>query len=152
MIAAVLVFWYFYFKPGTPYVMPIFNTQTELDASPWGDYIEEVYKNKPTGVSSDYPVDLTEFGVLYKTHLNNNGIYIPQNTITNACSNLTVNNVPSTILSTWTQHDDPKYWLNKLKPFNCLPDDTYTEVVHAGGDPPWYRNMDVRCEGQWDMV
>lgn len=137
IITTIVLFCYFYFRPANrkPYVMPIFNTRTELDNSVWSGYIEDVYKDKPTEGASNFPMDTSDFFVLYKDKLNDNNITINPNLVSNACFQQNKQNTLFDTLSSWSIINEDKYFLNKLPPFNCFEDFTYIEVTHAKGDP-----------------
>lgn len=137
IVAICVIFSYFYYRPSDreQYVMPIFNSRTELDNNTkWSSYIETVYLNKPTEGSSNFPLDTNDFFMLYKNNLNTAGITIKPNLISDACIDQNKQNTLSEKMSNWTDTDSGKYWLNKLPPFTCLEDGTYAEIIHAKGD------------------
>ena len=134
LVLTVLLSLYVTDRPSYP--MPIFNNIDELNSSAeWSNYIEKVYLDKPTAGLSNFPVNLSDFFVLYKDDLKDSNIVIEENLITNACPTLNKNNIPSTIMSNFKMLDEGHYWLNKLPPYDCFNDYSYTEVMHAGADP-----------------
>ena len=159
IVAICVLFCYFFFNGfKKAYVMPIFNTREELNNNAsWKSYFEDIYYDIPavTGISdglSNYPLDTSDFFLLYKEPLDDAGIYIGSEFISNSCKEIEVkNNIVSTIMNNWSTRDKEEYWLNKLRPFNCLPDNTFTEIVHTQGDPmgggTWMYN--VKGSGIW---
>jgi hypothetical protein len=122
----------FNYKTTTPYEFPIYQTQEEFDASSWKTYIEGVYKNSPSD-TSDFPLDLSNFSLLYTENLGDAGICIRNNEIYDNICTLQNNTINSQM--NWASTSVGQYWLRKLPPFKCFSNNTYVEVFHSAGDP-----------------
>lgn len=136
IIITIIIFfigyYLFNYEITIPYEFPIFQSRAELNSSVWKNYIQNVYKDLPTDGNNNFPLDLSNFSVLYTAELSSTGIDLGSNIYNNFCtaqSNTLTNNL------NWAATASGQIWLRKLPPFTCLKNNTYVEIFHSAGDP-----------------
>lgn len=135
LILAVIIFAIGYslfdYKITKPYEFPIYQNQSDYNSSNWKTYIDSVYKNSPSG-SSNFPLDLSNFSILYKEKLSSAGITVLDKYVYDDFCTLQ-NNTLNSVMN-WGSTANDFYWLRKLPPYKCIPNNTQVEVFHSAGD------------------
>jgi hypothetical protein len=62
LVLLLILFLFIFFKK--PATLPVFNTLSELESSPWKDYFLKVYQELPA--ETDFPIKIGDLSILYK--------------------------------------------------------------------------------------
>jgi hypothetical protein len=112
-------------------IFPIFKNKYELENSEWSKYFLHVYGEIP---SSDYPIDLNTFWILYTEILEKYDIKLSDKCITDKNCYSICPSKNGDLYSNMSYVDDMKdtIWIFH-KPFKALKNNSIVEILHTSG-------------------
>jgi hypothetical protein len=101
---------------------PVFATEAELSASPWGSYFADVYGSLPAPML--YPIDTSKWWMLYDSLIAKHALPLPASAGTCAPPDCELNR-----FSKDNAYSPPSQWIWHPPPYAAFADNTWVEVV-----------------------
>jgi hypothetical protein len=112
--------------PGAGDPLPTFNSQKELQASPWGKYFMTVYGSMP---DRGFPLKTSDLWMLYGDPLNQAGVNVQSNNLAD-CPNPSQDHMLYKTQCAYQTSDSFWIWHAGLDHFGPAKGNSWTEVIH----------------------